>query len=194
MRAGRPAAGGRTDERLRIGARRCVRLKCKTHNHVRPRNAPCSPKRAEQKLSGPLRPGPFAGPDRSIETRSTSLLETLPATARAHPLLLETRPATARHLSSVARSRPHQSDPTPPRRRRCQPTEGSPRSAAAAAPMEAMEELADAVLQGAALLAADDGESGAGRRGSSFLTVVAIGNVVRFLPPLRSSPLHALIA
>jgi hypothetical protein len=60
--------------------------------------------------------------------------------------------------------------------------------------MEAMEELADAVLQGAALLAADDGDSGAGRRGSSFLTVVAIGNVVRFLPPLRSSPLYALIA
>ncbi|KAL6598602.1 hypothetical protein ACP70R_046301 [Stipagrostis hirtigluma subsp. patula] len=50
--------------------------------------------------------------------------------------------------------------------------------------MEAMEELAelaDATLQGAALLADDDDPGGAGRptgsRGSSFLTVVAIGNV-----------------
>jgi dynamin 1/3 len=61
--------------------------------------------------------------------------------------------------------------------------------------MEAMEELAelaDAVLQGAALLADDDGDSGDSRRGSSFLTVVVIGNVVRALPPLL--PLYALIA
>ncbi|GJN03534.1 hypothetical protein PR202_ga20989 [Eleusine coracana subsp. coracana] len=41
--------------------------------------------------------------------------------------------------------------------------------------MEALEELADATLQGTALLADDD--PGTGRRGSSFLNVVAIGNV-----------------
>ncbi|CAO2210982.1 unnamed protein product [Urochloa humidicola] len=51
--------------------------------------------------------------------------------------------------------------------------------------MEAMEELAelaDATLQGASLLADDDEPSSADRpaarrRGSSFLTAVAIGNV-----------------
>lgn len=57
--------------------------------------------------------------------------------------------------------------------------------------MEAMEELAelaDATLQGASLLADDDPSSAddrRARRGSSFLTAVAIGNVVRTLyPPL----------
>jgi glycine/D-amino acid oxidase-like deaminating enzyme len=57
--------------------------------------------------------------------------------------------------------------------------------------MEAMEELAelaDATQQGASLLADDDPSSAddrRARRGSSFLTAVAIGNVVRTLyPPL----------
>jgi hypothetical protein len=58
--------------------------------------------------------------------------------------------------------------------------------------MEAMEELAelaDTTLQGTALLADDDpsaDDDRPSRRGSSFLTVVAIGNVVRivsYTPP-----------
>ena len=58
--------------------------------------------------------------------------------------------------------------------------------------MEAMEELAelaDATLQGAALLADDDPSAAdrpTPRRGSSFLTAVAIGNVVR-MPSLSPS-------
>lgn len=58
--------------------------------------------------------------------------------------------------------------------------------------MEAMEELAelaDATLQGAGLLADDDPSAAdrPTRRASSFLTVVAIGNVVRI--PLSLSSL-----
>jgi dynamin 1/3 len=46
--------------------------------------------------------------------------------------------------------------------------------------MEELAELADTILQGTALLADDDpSEDRPSRRGSSFLTVVAIGNVVR---------------
>jgi hypothetical protein len=59
--------------------------------------------------------------------------------------------------------------------------------------MEAMEELAelaDTTLQGTALLADDDpsADDRPSRRGSSFLTVVAIGNVVRTSsgPPSQS--------
>ena len=60
--------------------------------------------------------------------------------------------------------------------------------------MEAMEELAelaDTTLQGTALLADDDpsADDRPSRRGSSFLTVVAIGNVVR--TPLRPNRIHA---
>lgn len=46
--------------------------------------------------------------------------------------------------------------------------------------MEELSELADATLQASALLADDDRATWRG--GSSFLTVVALGNVVRTLP------------
>jgi hypothetical protein len=50
--------------------------------------------------------------------------------------------------------------------------------------IEELSELADVTTQASGLLADDDPADGATRRGggSSFLTVVALGNVVRSLP------------
>ncbi|KAL5221051.1 hypothetical protein ABZP36_025764 [Zizania latifolia] len=53
--------------------------------------------------------------------------------------------------------------------------------------MEAIEELADAARQASILLADDDPSEhrAQGRGSSSFLTVVALGNIVRTRPPPR---------